>query len=248
MTFFRVGELAEASGLTVRTLHHYDEIGLMSPSERTPAGHRLYSADDVRQLYRIVALRKLGFSLDQIGKWLVDADHDPLEAVRRQREQLAAQMVVQRQLDYMLKRLEETLEAGDEPATEMLLGVIEKTVQTERYYSPEALARLQRHGEEIGEEAIRAAEAEWPELIAAVQAEYAAGTDPADPVVQKLAARWSELVRAFHNDDPEIMAGLRKMWEEQGDDLVKLYSVGDADGPPMAELYAYLQRAWAAPD
>lgn len=66
----RVGELAEASGLTVRTLHYYDEIGMLVASDRTPAGHRLYADDDVERLYRICLLRGLGFSLNDIREAL----------------------------------------------------------------------------------------------------------------------------------------------------------------------------------
>src|SRR3954462_7931656 len=64
---FSVGELASASGLTVRTLHHWDEIGLLQPAERSAAGHRRYSSADVERLYRIVALRRLGLPLEQVG-------------------------------------------------------------------------------------------------------------------------------------------------------------------------------------
>lgn len=62
---WRVGALAELTGLTVRALHHYDHLGLLRPSQRTPAGHRLYTADDVARLYRINLLRRLGFPLNQ---------------------------------------------------------------------------------------------------------------------------------------------------------------------------------------
>jgi DNA-binding transcriptional MerR regulator len=64
---WKVGELARATGLTVRALHHYDELGLLVPSERTQAGHRLYGEDDVRRLYRVVALRHLGLPLSERG-------------------------------------------------------------------------------------------------------------------------------------------------------------------------------------
>ncbi|MGH2907848.1 MAG: MerR family transcriptional regulator, partial [Solirubrobacteraceae bacterium] len=57
---WRIGELAAASGLSVRALRHYDELGLLTPSERTDSGYRLYSETEVRRLYRIVALRRLG--------------------------------------------------------------------------------------------------------------------------------------------------------------------------------------------
>jgi len=62
----KVGELARRTGLTVRALHHYDEIGLLRPSLRTEAGHRLYSEGDVARLQRVLSLRQLGFSLEEV--------------------------------------------------------------------------------------------------------------------------------------------------------------------------------------
>jgi DNA-binding transcriptional MerR regulator len=69
----RIGEVAAAAGLTVRTLHHYDEIGLLAPAGRTEAAYRLYSDDDVRRLYRIVAFRRVGLAPTEIGA-LLDRD------------------------------------------------------------------------------------------------------------------------------------------------------------------------------
>ncbi|MDQ3549743.1 MAG: MerR family transcriptional regulator, partial [Chloroflexota bacterium] len=62
----KVGELARRTGMTVRALHHYDEIGLLSPSERTASGHRLYSAAEVERLQQIASLRQIGFPLEEI--------------------------------------------------------------------------------------------------------------------------------------------------------------------------------------
>ena len=67
---WKIGELARRTGLTVRTLHHYDEIGLLSPAERSDGGHRVYDEADVQRLYRIVSLRSLGFPLDAIARAL----------------------------------------------------------------------------------------------------------------------------------------------------------------------------------
>lgn len=69
---WKVGALARATGLTVRTLHHYDEIGLLQPSARLAGGHRLYDADDVARLYRIIRLRQLGFPLSQVADVLAE--------------------------------------------------------------------------------------------------------------------------------------------------------------------------------
>jgi DNA-binding transcriptional MerR regulator len=76
---WKVGELAEATGITVRTLHHFDVIGLLRPTERSAAGHRLYTADDLRRLYRVLALRHLGMPLAEIAQSL-DGDSDDLGA------------------------------------------------------------------------------------------------------------------------------------------------------------------------
>lgn len=64
---WRIGELAALAGVTVRTLHHYDDLGLLSPSTRTAGGHRCYSSNDVEQLQRIIMLRSCGLSLDEIS-------------------------------------------------------------------------------------------------------------------------------------------------------------------------------------
>jgi DNA-binding transcriptional MerR regulator len=79
----RIGEVAKATGLTVRALHHYDEIGLLAPSGRSTTGYRLYSDADVGRLYRIVALRDVGFSLAEIGDELLRDGEDPRPALRR---------------------------------------------------------------------------------------------------------------------------------------------------------------------
>jgi len=66
----KVGAVAEAAGLTVRTLHHWDSIGLLSPSERSPAGHRAYTEADLVRLYQVLALRNLGLGLESIAAFL----------------------------------------------------------------------------------------------------------------------------------------------------------------------------------
>jgi MerR family transcriptional regulator, thiopeptide resistance regulator len=80
---WKVGTLAKATGLTVRTLHHYDEIGLLQPSARLAGGHRLYDADDVARLYQIIRLRQLGFPLSQVAKVLAEPEWQLAPAIER---------------------------------------------------------------------------------------------------------------------------------------------------------------------
>src|SRR3954451_9224050 len=91
----KVGELARRTGLTVRTLHHYDEIGLLKPSQHSEAGYRLYSACDVARLQQVRSLRQLGFSLEEVPACLDRRGVSPMELIRlhigRLREQIALQ-------------------------------------------------------------------------------------------------------------------------------------------------------------
>ena len=80
----KVGDLARRTGLTVRTLHHYDLIGLLKPSLHTESGHRLYTGRDVGRLQQVLSLRQLGFSLDEIRACLDQPGFSPLEVITLQ--------------------------------------------------------------------------------------------------------------------------------------------------------------------
>lgn len=88
----KVGELARLVGISVRTLHHYDDISLVVPSGRTPKGYRSYSAPDVERLHQVLTYRELGFALDDIAVLLDDPSVDSMAHLRRQRELLNARI------------------------------------------------------------------------------------------------------------------------------------------------------------
>jgi DNA-binding transcriptional MerR regulator len=87
-----VGRTSSLVGVSVRTLHHWDTIGLVHPSDRTTSGYRVYSADDVARIHRVLVYRELGLSLADIAKILDDPSADAREHLRRQRLQLASQI------------------------------------------------------------------------------------------------------------------------------------------------------------
>lgn len=102
-----VGQVAESLGVTVRTLHHYDEIGLVVPSGRSAAGYRLYTEADLRRLQHVVVYRRLGFPLEEIGGLLADGA-DVAAHLRRQREAVAEQVAG---LGQLLTAIDTALEA-----------------------------------------------------------------------------------------------------------------------------------------
>src|SRR5918992_700675 len=81
---YRVGELAEVTGVSIRTLHHYDQIGLLRPSDHSEGGYRLYSEEDLLRLQQVLTLRYLGFSLKQIRELLDRPDFDLVASMRIQ--------------------------------------------------------------------------------------------------------------------------------------------------------------------
>src|SRR4051794_11420934 len=118
---WKIGDLAAATGLTVRALRHFDDIGLLCPAGRSPAGHRWYTGDDVRRLYRIVALRQLGIPLNKIAQSL-DGDLDTFEVVvRAQLAHLEQSFQWQRQLRYRLGTLLRAAETSIQPTIDELL-------------------------------------------------------------------------------------------------------------------------------
>lgn len=119
----KVGELAAAAGLTVRTLHHYEEVGLLVPSRRTAAGHRLYTDADVERLYRICLLRRLGLPLGEIRRALDGGGGGLREAMGTQLRELDARLDAMTRLRSRLARLLATDDSGS--FTDELLDAME---------------------------------------------------------------------------------------------------------------------------
>ena len=215
-TAYTVGALAKASDITVRTLHHWDAIGLLVPAERAGNGYRRYGAADVGRLYRILALRRLGLSLEEIAAAL-DREGPELEAaVRAHVARVEDQLTAVTALRDRLVRILDALGSETGPSSRQLIETIEVMTMHEQYYTPEQLEQLAARREALGEEGMRKAHDDWAELIAAVEAEREKGTDPADPRVQELAGRWQALLQAFTGGDPGITASLKRMYDEQG--------------------------------
>ncbi len=240
---WKVGELAARTGLTVRTLHHYDAIGLLAPSDRTGSahgsGHRLYTSADVTRLHQIICLKQLGFGLEQIKEYMTRADYDPRTVVRLHLANVRRQATELAELGSRLEALAATLDAADAVSPDTFLETIEVMTMIEKYYTPEQLERLKQRKEQVGEVRAKEVEAEWPRLMAEVQAAMDAGTDPTDPKVQDMARRWVGLVNEFTGGDPGIFQSLSTMYQKED-------HVAGMDVSAMRQMYDYVGKAMAA--
>jgi len=213
----KVGTLAKRAGLTVRTLHHYDEIGLLSPSGRTRSGHRIYGEADVERLQRILSLRQLGLSLEQIGELLDAPGWTLANVLDRQLEHVRERMRMDRELYERLEGVSRLLHSAGKVSVESLLELMEMMMNAESHFTPDQLEYLKQRKEQLGEERIRAVENEWPDLIARAKKAMESGVDPSSAEVQSIARRWRELVQEFTGGHAGVAKSLGAMYEKNLD-------------------------------
>ncbi|VWB91191.1 MerR family transcriptional regulator [Burkholderia lata] len=205
----KVGELAKRSGLTVRTLHHYHAIGLLTPSARADNGYRLYDRHDIARLHQIQALRRFGLSLTEIGDHLNQPDTPLVEIVAKQIALLDRQLAQTAQLRERLVSLHAQLAAGTEPELADWLTTLELMTVYDKYFSEEELARLPMYRKS------QAGDAEWIALVDEVRALHDAGVPADDERARTLAGRWMTLLVRDTNNDPRLLAKLNLMHEHE---------------------------------
>jgi len=237
------GELAKATGLTVRTLHHYDEIELLRPSARSEAGHRIYTDADVRRLYRIISLRQLGFPLTDIMSMIENDDADPRAAVRSHLDAVEEQIELQEELRERLGAILGVLDGSEEPSTKQLLEIMEVMMEVEKYYTHEQREQIRKRGEEADWNEIERHQKEWSQILEDAEAAMKAGTPVTDAKMQELARRYDELGKwfaaGFTGGDPGLKESLNRVWAERGDELHSQFGKGP-------EVDQYLRQTLAA--
>lgn len=203
-----VGELARRCGMTVRTLHHYDAIGLLQPASRSGAGYRLYARADIERLHRIQALRQLGLSLTDIGTALSGPQQPLADVVDRQIAQIDRELTEAASLRERLVYLRTQLANGQSPDLADWLDTLELMTMYEKYFSPEELKVLPLH---INPDV----KVEWSTLISAVQSAMDRGATTDDADVQILALHWMTMVERGTGNNPEFLMRLHAMNENE---------------------------------
>lgn len=223
----KVGELARSTGLTVRTLHHYDEIGLLKPSGRSEAGYRLYDERDVARLHGIQALRQMGLSLAEIGALYEGRGAAPQAIVEQQLRAIDAEIAQARELRGRLELVRDTLAEGGTPGAQDWLLVLQDMATYGKYFGAEELRSIFADFEPLRDE--------WKRLFTDVEAAMARGLPADAPHVQSLARRWMSLMLGLMRGDYEKMERWGEMYEREPGRIRR-----DAPSP---ELVAYIRPA-----
>ena len=193
----KVGELARRTGLTVRTLHHYDEIGLLAPSGRSEAGYRLYSQADVQRLHGIQTMRQMGLALSDIGELLAGEGMAPERIIGQQIRALDQQITQATELRGRLAMLRDGLMAGAEPDMGNWLEALALMTTYGKYFSSAELKQIFTNWSLI--------EADWLVVKDLVRSAMDRQLPPDSPEVQALAYRWMALMLHWMGGDIDLL-------------------------------------------
>jgi DNA-binding transcriptional MerR regulator len=219
---YRVSDFAEKAGVTVRTLHYYDRLGLLKPSGRTGAGYRLYGEQDFARLQQIVTLKFIGLPLRQIKDLLDRSDLDLAATLRLQRRMLLEK---RQQVEAAIQAIEEaerslkSSHAPDLAALKKIIEVMERQNAmewTKKYYSEEAQAKIAERARTFTPEMQAKVTQDWNDLIRDVESAIAGKVNPSDAKALALAKRWSSFACCFTGGDPEVQQGLNKLYADPG--------------------------------
>lgn len=214
-------EFAEKAKVTVRTLHHYDRLGLLKPFGRTAKGFRLYGENEFARLQQILTLKFIGFSLAQIKKILANQSFVLTETLELQRDVLQQQAT---RIKSALAAIERAAEINrqngsiDWESFNKIIEVIDMEQNTEwtrKYYSESAQAKVEERKKLWSPELQERVTKDWNDLTADIEAAIADGVKPSDERAQVLAARWNALIEEFTGGDAEIQEGLNRMYADE---------------------------------
>jgi DNA-binding transcriptional MerR regulator len=247
-----IGRLAKASGVTVRTLYYYDEIGLVPASERTASGHRRYTEDDVRRLYRVRALSQLGLSLDEVATVLAAGAEDLTTLRDLLHAQLADLDARARQLAevrHQVVGLIEQLDGPNLPEPERFLSALELSAPFHAYLSAQQREALARRRAELGADAVEELRSEWLTVAAQLHRHLKGGTPAEDAEVRELAARWRRIGQTFRTGrqqlDEQIEASADAMCRQHSARISRRVSdeVGWLGPDDLTAIVDYVRRA-----
>ena len=217
---YTVRQLATLAGVSVRTLHYYDQIGLLAPSQVAANGYRFYDDAAVLRLQQILFYRELGMELLAIKAVLDHLDFDLLAALHSHRAQLATRID---DLHHLLDTVDRTISHLNGEMT-MSKKQLFKGFSKKEQAQHERVARLQ-YGPDIVNESMRrwngyttseqaAIMAQGNTLYEALAAALQAGSAPASPEVQQLLTRWHEHLRYFYEPSFDILRGLGDLYQD----------------------------------
>lgn len=211
----KISEVGKLTGITVRTLHYYDEIGLLKPSEITESGYRLYSKDSLETLQQILFFKELDFPLNEIKEIMTNPNYNKGEALNKQKELLVKK---RQRIDSLIGLINNTIEGDNNMSfKEFDMKDIEESKKKyakevkERWGNTDAYKECEEKTNNYSENQWSAINKESSEILKAFGQHI--GCDPGSEEVQDLVEKWrNHISSSFYNCTKEILSGLGLMY------------------------------------
>jgi len=215
---YLIKEFARLTKVTVRTLHYYDQIGLLRPSFERPNGYRVYMDADLLKLQQIVTLKFMGFSLGQIRDLLASKGYEAVKSLRVQagavKDEIARLREAARAIDQVLARLEKDGRIHRQKLIKIMeviqMGEDVKKAWHEKFYTEEELKAFREIGKKYTPEMMAEYQNRWAALIDEVKRNL--GLDPASDKAQDLGRRWTALVDEVYGGHAGLKAQIAKAY------------------------------------
>lgn len=210
-----VGDVARLVGVSVRALHHWDAVGLLTPSDRTASGYRLYTGIDIDRLHRILVYRELGFSLEKIGQILAGNEQSSYEHLQEQKTLLTKQIShLQEVLRTVETMMEKTMTKPELTATEKAHAIQAQYADEveARWGQTEAYAQSQERTAQFTEEDWQNVHKEAETLEADLAAAKRSGVVPGSEEANALAERHRASINRYYDCSHEQQVLLGRMY------------------------------------
>ncbi|MBZ0282584.1 MAG: MerR family transcriptional regulator [Anaerolineae bacterium] len=210
---YYVHEFARMAGVTVRTLHYYDQTGLLKPAAHTQKRHRLYKRGDMMRLQQILTLKYMGFSLEDIRELLESPAYELEKSLRIQKQAIEQRIAELQQAAQALELTMQAVAKADEPDWKMIAAIIQAVQEGRRwqwvnsYYTPEQAEQIAEYGKQFTAEDMLESQRQWADLTERFKTVRHLPFD--HPDVEALAAEMNALVLAFTRGDKGIENSLR---------------------------------------
>ena len=239
----KISEVAKLSGITVRTLHYYDEIGLLKPNKITEAGYRVYSNEDLETLQQILFFRELDFQLNEIKEIMMNPNYDKNKALNKHKELLIEK---RERLDGLINLIDKTIKGDNNMSFKEFDN--SKIEENKNKYAEEVKNRWGNTDayKEYEKKTKSYDKNTWNTInedMAKILKEFAdnRNEDPNSDIAQELVEKWRMYITSnFYNCTKEILSGLGLMYtsDERFKNNIDQYGEGTAEFMAKAiELY-----------
>lgn len=252
---WKIGELAKDTGLTVRTLHYYDELGLLKPSQETEGGHRVYTTADLARLQKILTLKQLGFPLDKIKEAISNKKFSLKEATSRLKTDIQKRKKELEDIELRLAKADK-LQSGKESSTDSLVQLLSRMNLLDRHLSKEQLEWVKQHDLQFGPETLTELRDEWVTATEELQNAINKKLSISDWRTKAICMRWYGLACALMGGSFDSAYDLKKIAETDpkaalelgipGADLKKVFEyvelvLAESRNSPIQTALAYAQ-------